>query len=441
VKVLLITPEFPPDFGGGIVAYCRDLAEGLREHGCTVDILRGSGFTHGSNSYEHEGFRISVLETERFHSWFDRFGHFAIFPMLRRHLAASFALHEQATQQNTFDIIEVTDWGLLFLPWVVEAQENLVVQLHGSTGQIAYHEPVVGAEVEGTMALLLERSAMEAAPILSSGSRSNALWWETLLSRRINKLLPPLRLRAAGPYNSSSNKKWICAGRIQQWKGPEVACSAWELLGARAPCLDWIGRDTRRGISGDSMDASLRKRFPATWGRNIEPVGQVSSDEVLGRMRSARAVIVPSTWDVFNLAAAEAMALQKVVVISDGAGAVDLVDHGVNGFVFPSGNAGALAELVQHVENLSDKELQRIGQLAAETVRQKLDPVRIAAEKLKLYRAVSQDNRRLTPWLRECLLPSTPRVPFGFLDMLPLKELSSHVLRRGLRKTLRPSTP
>ena len=60
-------------------------------------------------------------------------------------------------------------------------------------------------------------------------------------------------------------------------------------------------------------------------------------------MNAAKAVLVPSTWDVFNLVAAEAMAMGRVVVISDCAGAADLVQHGVSGFVFPKGDAAALA--------------------------------------------------------------------------------------------------
>jgi hypothetical protein len=152
-------------------------------------------------------------------------------------------------------------------------------------------------------------------------------------------------------------------------------------------------------------------------------------------MRAAKVVLVPSTWDVFNLTAAEAMASGKVVVISDGAGAVDIVQHGVNGFVFPKNDAAALAELVRHVDKLNAEELREIGQRAAATVRGGLDPERIAAEKLKLYRNPPEaGTTQEVSWLRECLLLNTEANPLAFLGTLPLKELTAYVARRGLQK-------
>jgi glycosyltransferase involved in cell wall biosynthesis len=434
MKILLVTPEFPPDFGGGIITYYQNLAPALRAHGCSVEILKGSAFTHGGKDYVHEGISVSVLETARFAKWLGCFDHFAMFPELRRHLAAGFALHELAKKGDGFDVVEVTDWGLLFLPWMIEADARVLVQLHGSTGQIAYYEPGTGRESEGAFSLLLEKSALGEAPALSTYSHANVRWWEALLRRPIHYLPPPLKLKSFRPGEKISSDTWLSVGRIQHWKGPQVVCAAWEQLGVKAPQLQWAGRDTVHGKTGQSASAWLGREFPAAWGKKIQPIGQFPSDEVQQRMGVAKAVLIPSLWDTFNLAAAEAMALGKVVVVSDGAGAADLVKHGVNGFVFPKGDAVALAKLVRLVENLDPVELHKIGNKAALTVHEQLAPDHIAVEKIKLYRSLPEPTSNRVTWLNECLLPATGAKPFAFLDGLPLKELTRYVARRGFGK-------
>jgi len=436
MKILLITPEYPPDFGGGIGAFYRTLVPALQKLGEKVSVLKGSAFFHGGDTYEHDGVSVRTLETARYQRWLEEFVHFAMFPELRRHLAAAFALHEQAGEGEGFDAVEVTDWGLLFLPWVIQSKAKVLVQLHGSTGQIARHEPADGRTAEGLFASLLERAALAAALCLCTHSHANACWWQKVLHRPVDYLPPPLELKPA-EFDRVRGDKWLSVGRIQHWKGPQVACAAWQLLGESAPRLEWIGRDTRQPAIGDSMDISLRKQFPGTWGAGIQPIGQISPEEVHRRIRTAKAVLVPSTWDVFNLVAAEAMALGRVVVLSDAAGAVDLIQHGVNGFVFPNGDAAALAELVRQVENLTDEERGTIGQNAAATVRERLDPERIAAAKLNLYDSPPESEAMQVSWLRECLLPETGKNPLTFLGALPLKDLTSYILRRGVAKLLR----
>jgi glycosyltransferase involved in cell wall biosynthesis len=436
MKVLLVTPEYPPDFGGGISVYCGDIARELRSLGCSVSVLRGSAFVHGKDSYKHEGVEVSVLESERFHKWCGRFSHFGMFPELRRHLAAAFAMHEQVSEDSQFDAVEVTDWGFLYLPWVIRSQAPVLVQLHGSNGQIAYHEPIKGREGERALLLFLDKIGLEAAPAISSQSRTNVRWWETLTGRAINYQPPPL----TSPDKSNpipGGNKWLTVGRIQHWKGPQVACAAWKQLGENAPELEWIGRDMSHGESEcSSTSAWLGEQFPGIWKNKIHPIGSVSSDNWLRRMMAAKAILVPSLWDVLNRVVFEAMALGKVVVVSDGAGAVDLVEHGVNGFVFPKGDAAALADIVRYVENLSHDELRAMGNNAAATVLEKLDPSRIAGEKLKLYQDLPKPKTNDLAWFQEMLLPKTDSLPLAFLGGLPLRDLTAYVARRGLKKML-----
>lgn len=432
MKVLVISPEYPPDHGGGIITFYRDLTRALVQLGCEVHVLKGSAYINGQPDYEYEGIKVSVLQTKRFTYWIARFGHFSMFPDLQRHLAAAFAMHEQAAEGDGFDAVEVTDWGLLFLPWMNSSKAPVLVQLHGSCGQIAHYEPVAGREVEGAFGLLVERAGLAAASSLCSYSKANVGWWESTLGRDVSYLPPPLDLKLQDSNGTRSG--WVTFGRIQHWKGPQVACAAWQRLGQDAPPLDWHGRDTTHGASGLATSAWLAKSYPQVWGKTICPCLQLPPAEVSATMRRSKAVVIPSEWDVFNLVTAEAMASGCVVVVSTGAGAADLIEHGRNGFVFPAGDDQALADIVRTVEAMSDEERERMGSAAARTVFEKLDPVVVARQKIALYEGTPASAPNVPRWLRDILLPPQSSVSASFLDALPLRDLATYVRDRALRK-------
>ena len=432
MRVLIVTPEFPPDHGGGIITFYRDLTPALVQLGCEVHVLKGSAYVNGQPDYEHDGIKISVLQTERFADWIDRFGHFSMFPDLQRHLAAAFAMHEQAAEGEGFDAVEVTDWGLLFSPWVISSKSPVLVQLHGSCGQIAHHEPVAGREVEGAFELLLERAGLAAASVLCSYSKANVGWWESLLGRDVSYLPPPLDLKLQDSAVPRSG--WVTFGRIQHWKGPQIACAAWQRLGQDAPPLDWHGRDTTHGASGLATSAWLAKSYAQVWEKTISPCPQLPPAEVSAMMRRSKAVVIPSEWDVFNVVTAEAMACGCVVVVSTGAGAADLIEHERNGFVFPAGDDQALADIVRTVEAMSDEERELMGRAAARTVFEQLDPVVVARQKMDLYQNISASASNAPLWLRDMLLPAQSPASASFLDSLPLRGLATYVRDRALRK-------
>lgn len=432
MRILIVTPEFPPDQGGGIITYYRDLAIALVALGCEVRILKGSAFEHGGDPYQFEGIQVSVLETWRYKNWLNRFSHFEMFPDLRRHLAAGFAMHEQAAAEGTYDAVEVTDWGLLFVPWVTSCVRNVLVQLHGSCGQISQREPVAGREAEGAIIMLLEQAVLRNASSVSSYSRANVNWWEGVLRGPVHYTPPPLGNESRATAGTRSS--WVTFGRIQYWKGPHVACAAWQLLGDDAPVLEWYGRDTKHGATGLQTSAWLSGKYPETWGKKIIHQPQIEPNQVLQILSRAKAVVIPSDWDVFNFVAAEAMANGCVVIVSKGAGAADLVKHGINGFLFDAGDKVALAALVRVVEAMSIAECCDMGAAAMATVANLLAPEKVASDKLDLYRSCPPLASQSMTWFQEALLPEITRTTATFMDALPLRKLCGHVLRRIVEK-------
>ena len=76
----------------------------------------------------------------------------------------------------------------------------------------------------------------------------------------------------------------------------------------------------------------------------VEFVGFIPEDGLIERMRSADAVVVPSTNDeYYGLSAAEALACGTPVLASDAGGLPEVT--GAGGVLFPSGNVGLLADV------------------------------------------------------------------------------------------------
>lgn len=238
-------------------------------------------------------------------------------PGLRRHLSAAWAMWEQAKSGATADIIIALDFGLLFVPPTIEATRPLIAQCHGSMGQISLRDPLKGQETEGALTRLLERSVMLESPTIHTHSNANAIFWSRQLSRDVTMIRPAWEVTEA--ITAPSSRRGLVIGRVQRWKGPQIVCEALARLGARAPGIDWFGRDTSWGKRESSSAAHLAAAFPAIWGTRIVHHPPIPPEDVARRQASALFNLIPSTWDVFNFTVVEAMASGRPAIVSTGA--------------------------------------------------------------------------------------------------------------------------
>ncbi len=115
---------------------------------------------------------------------------------------------------------------------------------------------------------------------------------------------------------------------------------------------------------------------------NIQFLGHRSDVEKL--LAKAHIFILPSIYEPFGMAAAEAMAAGRPVIASNVGGLREIVDHGVNGLLF---TPRSHHELAQHITKLlTDKELwTRMSQNAA-TKSALFKPEEIAEQYKEVYR-------------------------------------------------------
>ena len=133
-------------------------------------------------------------------------------------------------------------------------------------------------------------------------------------------------------------------GRIAEEKGVETAVKAYEEL-----------PDHRLVIMGDdTTEEALRlKAYVKEHGlSNVEFVGYKSGAELEDVIRNARFTLIPSIWyDNLPNTALESFRFSKPVIASNIGSLPELVEDGVNGYLFEPGNAGSLRVKIKQLDN------------------------------------------------------------------------------------------
>ncbi len=443
MKLLFVIPEYPPHYGGGIATFYQNLLPNLAKAGHQVTVLVGSAFTSALPDYQQDSIQVKFLDTALVNNYLSKFDRYRATPELQRHLAAAWAAWEQAERGDEYDVVEVTDWGMLFAPWIVSPNSPpTIVQLHASIGQIDFYDPQIDSQLQGSFVRLLESGLLASADELQASGQSNAKAWQRLTNRDIRYIPPSLIVKNINIAPENSNLgNGLVVGRIQYWKGVTVLCEALRLLREQAPNIDWIGSDAVYCDSKSLMSRYLEQNYKDIWQNKILPLGSFASEITCQYQAQAKFILVPSIWDVFNYTCVEGMAQGKVVICSEGAGAIDLIHNGVNGLTFKANDPQSLATCLETVMSWSTSKLGEVGTIAKETIIKELDPKLITQKRIEAYKdLINRGKYPMKPnqWLVDAVSPQKNLdKPLAFLDRLPLRDLIDYTINRSLKKVLK----
>jgi glycosyltransferase involved in cell wall biosynthesis len=376
MKILFVLPEYLPRVGGGIITNFSSLLPWLARAGHEVKVIYGSSFvnTPGGGRSTIDGIEVEILDSDLFAKFTPRFSRYETVPKLQRHLAAAWALWEQAQRNPSPDIVQVTDWGLLFLPWMLRKGPPVVTSLHGSIGQVAQHDPFEGDPAADALIQLIEILGLSSIDAVMSHSTSNVHFWTEKLARKVDLIRPVFVPRDLPQDPGERTQRGLVIGRVQRWKGPHVLSEAIDLLGQGAPDIDWVGRDLPMDKSSGSTTRHLAQTWPGVWGRKINHLPEESPAQIRRRQLAAGFVIVPSTWDVFNFTCVEAMTATAPIICSSGVGASDLIESGVTGYVYDPTDAPGLAENIERLVSMSPQRRAEMGKAGAASIKRALAP-------------------------------------------------------------------
>ncbi len=176
---------------------------------------------------------------------------------------------------------------------------------------------------------------------------ANSQYTAAVASRRLGPLRRPVEVvspgidlgprPSAGPAPDREPEGVLFVGRLVPGKGAEVLVEAFGAVLAHRPAA-------RLTIVGDGSELASLQRLARDHAGSIDVRGALAPEVVVGLLRRASVVAVPSTApEGLSLVALEAMAHGAIVVATACGGLAETMRHGENGFVVPPGDSDALA--------------------------------------------------------------------------------------------------
>lgn len=132
---------------------------------------------------------------------------------------------------------------------------------------------------------------------------------------------------------------FIFAGRLDRTKGIDVLLNAWKMMGADAPHLTICGTGTM-----EEWCAQFIKENQL----NAEMKGFIQNEEIRKLLGKSQALIFPTMWyEGFPMSIVEAYSVGTPVICSNFGNAGAIVEEGVLGFKFETGNSASLVDAVK----------------------------------------------------------------------------------------------
>ena len=175
-------------------------------------------------------------------------------------------------------------------------------------------------------------------------------------------------------------------GRLNEQKGVDTLLSAVGNLGAR-------GKPVNLVIAGDGPQRHLVEEFivRGEGGSRARFLGVVQ--DVPAILSAADVLVMPSRWEGFGLAAAEAMAVGRPVIAGDVPGLREVVLHEQTGLLIPPQNSASLASAIERL--LAGADLRaRLGHAGRERIAENFSIQKMVAAHDQLYRRLVESNAR-----------------------------------------------
>jgi len=165
--------------------------------------------------------------------------------------------------------------------------------------------------------------------------------------------------------------RFVVASRWNAWKGHRTLLAAWDLVEQPGE-LVVLGGPPASGEMVDVVALAARLRHPGS----VRIVGEVLDPHE--HFDQADVVVIPSdNPEPFGLVAIEAFARARPVIASAAGGLLEIVTDGKDGWLFPPGDAVALADVLS---GLSRDEATRAGALARTAYEQRFTTDRYAED-------------------------------------------------------------
>ena len=139
------------------------------------------------------------------------------------------------------------------------------------------------------------------------------------------------------PFNNGRPLKLLFVGGLSQRKGIADIFEAVKPFGQKVE-LTIVGRKTTEDCKALN-DALKRHRW----------IPSLSHSEILKLMRESDVFVFPSLFEGFGLVITEAMSQGTPVITTERTAGLDIIDHGVNGWLIEAGSTTAIRESIENI--------------------------------------------------------------------------------------------
>jgi glycosyltransferase involved in cell wall biosynthesis len=393
LSVAFVSPGWPPEaIANGIASYTGTIVQGLRDLGARCHVLTSRPMA----LIDDPSVRIVEPDTSSFYFRVRR----KLDPESWPQKAFCQALAESVRglhREGGLDLLEMEEsygWAALLAS---KCPAPIVVRLHGpwflngaANGAIEDAEFRKRDRAEGAGLAAAAAVSAPSASVLDEARKHFGLPLENsaLIPNPVTVVPASDRWNLAG----CDPKRIAFIGRFDRHKGGDLALDAIGTIVKQVPdaLLDFVGPD--RGCVDDSrhtfsFSQYLEQNLPPAARENVTYHGFLPGSKAAKLRKQALVTIVPSRYETFGIAAAEAMMAGSPVVAAGAGALLELVQDGRNGLVAKPGDADDLAEKVLWLLN-NPARAAELGRQAAIDAEQRYAPVVVARQTFEFYQGV-----------------------------------------------------
>lgn len=376
-KYWLLTSEFPPLHGGGISTYCLHTANMLQQAGYDVVIFTQDFAVSGNQIKKENG--IAVVRFNPDSS--------SVHKSLGYEANLSFSFYENVSQfiekMGAPDYIEMQDYqgiGYYLLQHRLIREESLqkikmILTLHAPSFIYLPFNQVPYYQYPDYWTGEMEKFCIRAADYCISPSKYLADLLPDYLKTddlKINVVPNPYEIDMAEEHKNINRGEFVFFGKFTPQKGCIELLSYCRKLWQKG-----LGFKLRMIGGGNHLFYPLNKDLKHYLGEQysaeikagkLEFCDQILPEQIEQIIGSAHAVIIPSIVDNLPYTVLETMNIGKVLLVSRQGGQSEVINDGVNGFIFDHDRPDSFENKIQQLLSLNEKELQVIGERARETI-------------------------------------------------------------------------
>jgi glycosyltransferase involved in cell wall biosynthesis len=192
------------------------------------------------------------------------------------------------------------------------------------------------------------------------------------------------RQQARANLQLSSNDRVVCLiGSLQSRKGHNILLQAMAKLKSEKIEINALFA----GVGGEEENIRT-KIIDLNISDNVQLLGFTDTRQVLW---ASDVIVLPSFQEAFPLVIIEAMLCGVIPIRTPASGAMEQIEHGVNGFIFPFGDYNMLSFQIKQI--FSDKELSaKMANASLHSGKNKFSLARMINDFIALYGEVAEKN-------------------------------------------------